>query len=69
MRLSRDMYKKIKTMNREGMEIFLNNIYEDGLKHSEAKELDLEAIRERIGAIKGIGEKRLEEIMKIIAEG
>lgn len=38
----------------------------DGMKNVETKALDLYKLREDIGAVKGIGESRLNEIMTVI---
>ena len=64
--ISREMYKKIKGMNREQLQVFATTIYLDGVKNVETTALDLDKLREEIGAIKGIGESRLKEIMTII---
>ena len=64
--ISREMYKKIKSMNREQLQVFATTIYLDGVKSVETTALDLDKLREEIGAIKGIGESRLNEIMTII---
>ena len=64
--ISREMYKKIKGMNREQLQVFATTIYLDGVKSVETTALDLDKLREEIGAIKGIGESRLNEIMTII---
>lgn len=64
--ISREMYKKIKSMDREQLQVFATTIYLDGVKSVETTALDLDKLREDIGAIKGIGENRLNEIMTII---
>lgn len=50
----------------------LGNIYqmgkEDALSEIEPVDIDLEKMRSEIGAIKGIGETRLNQIMEIIKE-
>ena len=51
------------------MEKTLNNIYEMGAKDAldnAVIDLDMGKIRSEIGAVNGIGEKRLEQIMEII---
>ena len=51
------------------MEQTLNNIYEMGAKDAldnAVIDLDIGKIRSEIGAVSGIGEKRLEQIMEII---
>ncbi len=67
--LTRDLYRSIKSMNRETMEKTINNIYDMGVKdalENAVIDLDIGKIRTEIGAVSGIGEKRLEQIMEII---
>ncbi|MBR6983463.1 MAG: hypothetical protein IKH75_08030 [Ruminococcus sp.] len=64
--ISREMYKKIKGMNREQLQVFATTIYLDGVKSVETTTIDIDRLREDIGAIKGIGESRLNEIMAVI---
>ncbi len=64
--ISRELYKKIKGMNREQMQVFATEIYLDGVKSVETANIDLYRLRTEIGAIKGIGENRLNEIMEVI---
>ena len=67
--LTRDLYRSIKSMNRETMEKTINNIYDMGAKdalENAVIDLDIGKIRTEIGAVSGIGEKRLEQIMDII---
>ena len=67
--LTRDLYRQIKSMDRSAMEKTLNNIYEMGAKDAldnAVIDLDIGKIRSEIGAVSGIGEKRLEQIMQII---
>lgn len=64
--ITREMYKKIKGMNREQMQVFATEIYLDGVKSVDTVNIDLDKLREDIGAIKGIGESRLNEIMDVI---
>ena len=67
--LTRDLYRQIKSMDRSAMEKTLKNIYEMGAKDAldnAVIDLDIGKIRSEIGAVNGIGEKRLELIMEII---
>ena len=64
--ISRDMYKRIKSMNREQLQGFATTIYLDGVKSVDTVNIDMDKLREEIGAIKGIGENRLNEIMVVI---
>lgn len=78
--LDRNLYRTIKKMDRNTLEGLLNDIFERGRKKGlaeagvivaetedagDSKTLDLRAVEADIKAIKGIGEKRAEEIMKI----
>ena len=56
-------------MNRVEMEKTLNNVYDMGAKdalENAAIDLDVDKIKAEIGAISGIWEKRLDQIMEII---
>ena len=64
--LDRATYKKIKGMTREEMQIFLTNYYNNVMEDAEAPTLDIGELRKEIGSIKGVGEKRLDEIMMVI---
>ena len=64
--LDRATYKKIKSMTREEMQNFLTNYYNNVMEDAEAATLDLNEPRKEIGSIKGVGEKRLDEIMCVI---
>lgn len=67
--LTRDLYRQIKSMDRSAMEKTLNNIYEMGAKDAldnAVIDLDMDRLRSEIGAVSGIGEKRLDQIMEII---
>ena len=66
---TRDLYRKIKSMNRDEMERTVNNIYEMGVKdalENAVIDLDIDKLRTELGTVSGIGEKRLEQIMEII---
>ncbi len=64
--LDRATYKKIKGMTREEMQNFLTNYYNNAMEDANAPTLDLGELRKEIGSIKGVGEKRLDEIMVVI---
>lgn len=66
LKLDRELYRKIKGMDKTEMTGFLERIYAMGAEDN--KGVDLELLRERIGQVKGIGEARLNEIMGIIEE-
>lgn len=69
--LDRNLYRQIKSMGKNELSQALNNIYEmgkeDAMKEIEAVDINIDKIRSEIGAIKGIGETRLNQIMEIIA--
>lgn len=62
--ISRETYKKVKAMNREQMNDFLMDIYQEGYCDSS---IDLDELRKVIGSVNGIGEVRLNQIMDAIA--
>ena len=64
--IDRATYKKIKGMTREEMQNFLTNYYHNVMEDVEAPKLDLGELRTELGSIKGVGEKRLDEIMTVI---
>jgi len=63
--IDRDTYKKIKKMDRETLTKFILQ-YGDELVGQEEKTIDLPALEAELSKIKGIGGKRLEEIMVVI---
>ena len=64
--LDRNLYRQIKSMDKNELSQTLNNIYEmgkeDAMKGIEAVDINIDKIRSEIGAIKGIGETRLNQI-------
>lgn len=61
--IDRDTYRRIKKMSREELQAFLMR-YAEGL--SSQNIIDLKAMETDIKSVKGIGEKRTEEIMQIV---
>lgn len=61
--IDRDTYRSIKKMSREELQAFLVR-YTDELRKDEPT-IDLREVEKDIRAVKGIGEKRAEEIMWI----
>ena len=61
--IDRDTYRSIKKMSREELQAFLVR-YADELR-KDAPTIDLRAVETDIKGVKGIGEKRAEEIMRI----
>ena len=76
--LDRNTYKSIKKMDRASLETLIQDIHESGRQkglkeavgddHTGEPEinLDLRELEKRIKAVKGVGEKRAEEIMGIV---
>mgnify|MGYP003311972876 CR=1 FL=1 len=64
--LDRATYKKIKGMTREEMQNFLTNYSHNVMEDAEAPTLDLSDLKKELSSIKGVGEKRLNDIMSII---
>lgn len=62
--IDRDTYRAIKKMPRKELQAFLVR-YADELQ-KDAPAVDLQEVEKDIKAVKGIGEKRAEEIMTII---
>ena len=63
--IDRDTYKKIKKMNREELTKFILQ-YGDELLGKQGKTIDLPALETELSKIKGIGGKRLDEIMTVV---
>ena len=63
--IDRETYKKIKKMDRETLTKFILQ-YGDKLLGEQGKTIDLPALEAELSKIKGIGSKRLEEIMVVI---
>lgn len=70
--LNRNLYRQIKSMDKNELSRTLNNIYEmgkeDAMKGIEAVDIDMDKLRSQIGAVKGIGETQLNMIMDIVSE-
>lgn len=64
----RATYRKIKVMSREEMQNFLTNYYYNVMEDAKISAVDLEALRTELISIKGVGEKRLDEIMSVIGK-
>ena len=64
--LDRALYRKIKGMNREALESLIQEFYNMGKESVEKPDVDMEALKAEISAIKGIGETRRDEILKVI---
>lgn len=70
--LDRELYRKIKNMDKNTLNTFIQNIYntgkEDALNEVKVTKINIEQIRTEISEIKGIGETRLNQIMDIISK-
>lgn len=70
--LDRNLYRQIKSMDKDTMARTLANIYQmgkdDAMQGINAIDIDLDKMRSEIGAVKGIGETRLNQIMEIIKD-
>ena len=70
---TREMYKKLKKMDKQQAEVFIYNIYKnaynDGYEDAQAKlsspALDLDKLHERLLEIKGIGKVKAAGIIEI----
>ena len=70
--LDRNLYRQIESMDKDTMTRTLANIYQmgkdDAMQGIDAVDIDLDKMRSEIGAVKGIGEVRLNQIMEIIKD-
>lgn len=62
--IDRDTYRAIKKMSREELQAFLMS-YANGLLENDGKSIDLREVEKDLRQIKGIGDKRVEEIMAV----
>jgi endonuclease III-like uncharacterized protein len=53
-------------MNRETLESLIQEFYNMGKESVEKPDADMEALKAEISAIKGIGETRRDEILKVV---
>lgn len=63
--IDRDTYRAIKKMSREELQAFLMR-YANGLLENDGKSIDPREVEKDLRQIKGIGDKRIEEIMAVI---
>lgn len=66
--LTRKEYEKIKRMDHHTMKCYLDNIYQTGYADGSGKAPSVEQIRDGVGKIKGIGEKKLQAIVDTVIE-
>ena len=62
--ITRDVYKKIKAMNREQMSRYFCDLYES--IRSEKVNYDIDKIRTEVKKISGIGDVKAEQIVEIV---
>lgn len=67
-KMTREQYKTVKKMDRQQFEVFCRSLYEEGQKSALETGLSREQIREALLSVKGIGQKRVEEIMQAIEQ-
>lgn len=63
--MDRATYKRIKSFDRKQMDDFVKDVYRSAAENAGAA-VDIDKLRKEIGAIKGVGENRLNEIMAVI---
>ena len=63
--IDRDTYRAIKKMSREELQAFLMR-YANGLLENDGTSIDLREVEKDLRQIKGIGAKRIEDIMTVI---
>lgn len=68
MELDRNLYRRIKSMDRVELSRVLNNIYDQGKQDAGAVSMDENELKIRLSKINGIGENRLNAIMQVIDE-
>lgn len=68
--LNRKLYKNIKKYDREQMESYLVNLYMEGYEdgRNDVAGVDVSAVKEIVMGVKGVGEKRADEIVRKIEE-
>ena len=68
--LSREMYRGIKQMSSEEMGRFLGNVFQEGFDAAlrNTNNITVEDLHNAIGAVKGIGDKRMAEIDNAITK-
>ena len=62
--IDRETYRAIKKMSRDELQAFLMR-YADGLLEKDDKSIDLREAEKELRQIKGIGNRRVEEIMAV----
>lgn len=66
--LTRKEYEKIKRMDHHSMKCYLENVYQTGYADGTEKVPSVDQLREGVGKIKGIGEKKLQAVVDAVIE-
>ena len=68
--VKKEAYRKVKRMDRDEFDAFCTRLYENGYMdgRESVKGIDVTALKDAIKDTPGIGEKRLQDIMKSIEE-
>ena len=66
--LTRKEYEKVKRMDHHSMKCYLNSIYQTGYADGNGKAPSVDQLRDGVGKIKGIGEKKLQAIVDTVIE-
>lgn len=68
--LRREEYKKVKKMDRQQFEAFCRALFEEGQKSVEQSQsgIDISEVRAVLLEVKGIGEKRADQIIEKLTE-
>ena len=66
--LTRKEYEKIKRMDHHSMKCYLENIYQTGYADGTGEAPSEEQLRDGVGKIRGIGEKKMQAIVDTVIE-
>ena len=64
--LTRKEYEKIKRMDHHTMKCYLDNIYRTGYVDGTGKAPSEDQLRDEVGKIKGIGEKKVQAVVDAV---
>lgn len=64
--LTRELYKRVKGMNKEEMSACLNHIFQKGVEAAEERSVSYDEVINTIKDLPGIGEKRLQQIAEAL---
>lgn len=67
-KMTREDYKAVKKMDRQQFERFCRSLYEQGQQSVTQRTINLEEVKAAILEIKGVGEKRADQIIEILKE-